>query len=608
MNTTTDAPFDILDLLLALAVKSGRAAEIKSSMEKLEQLQDHQPISLGSILEENAVKFRDRPAVYFEEEVYTHHAFNGLVNQYAHYLQGIGVGKGTVAVIYLENRLATVVLIAALSKLGAVASLINANQRERVLQHSIEADQGRYFLIGAERVAAFEAIREHLTLSSETIILGIGNGSANSFPPDYLPLHELAKEQSRRNPATTRTVTLGDRFANVFTSGTTGMPKASMQTHRKWYTCYLWYGKMNLNLNASDVLYVAIPYFHTNALIVAWPSAAAGGAAMAIRRRLSISNFWKDVRRYDVSAFIYIGEICRYLMNRPETPQDASHRVRKIIGNGLRPDIWKPFKKRFGIAEVYELYGASDSPLSFTNIFNLNCTVGTNRAEYAIVKYDAENDVMVRNQDGFMERVVAGEPGLLLARISPETHLPGYVNPAKNREKMLHDVLEMGDLWFNTGDLIREVGFGHVQFVDRMGDTFRWKGENVSTAEVEANLNLLPQVAHSAVYGIALPDTDGRAGMAALLPATPVEEWDWRALTNALRDLLPSYSVPIFLRLVPEFAKTATHKIQKAVLKKEGLIPPKGSGDIYVLLPGADAYQPLSETIREDIKRGAIPF
>lgn len=598
----------ILDLLLAMAVKLPRRAAITADAEAMSELSDTDNLSIGSVLEQNAITYKNKTAILYEDKKYTHFEYNALVNRYAHCFYNHGIRKGTVVVVFLENRLESLLLISALAKLGAVASMINANQKGAVLQHSIETDQGDYFIIGEERIADFEAIRPTLKGIEKSTFFGLKNKGETTIPKGYLPLTSLIKFASTENLTITKTVTLGDRFANVFTSGTTGMPKASIQTHRKWYICYLWYGRINMNIQSDDVFYVPIPFFHTNAMIVAWPSAASGGAAIAIRRKLSISNFWKDVQKFNVSAFIYIGEICRYLMNKPAAETDTQHRIQKIVGNGLRPDIWKAFKQRFNIPEVYELYGASDGIVSYTNAFNLDCTVGLCRSEYAIVKYDIDNDEPYRNDQGFMEKVNTGEAGLLLGQINKITPFPGYVNKKKNAEKIFRHVLKKGDKWFNTGDLIRDLGFDHAQFVDRLGDTFRWKGENVSTAELEAILNKFPAVNHSAVYGVTLPKIDGKAGMATISSTFSIDQFDFQDFTKRIKTALPSYAVPIFIRFVSDFEKTATHKIKKSVLKKEGFNVPSEETPIYVLLPKAATYIQMTSEIAQQIKAGAISF
>lgn len=598
----------VTDLLLGMAIKTPQLEIVKSSVDELLELKDSTPISIGHILEKNAIDFKDKTAILYEDLHYTYFEFNALVNQYAHIFWDHGIRKGTVVVVFLENRLETLLLISALAKLGAVASLINANQKGAVLKHSIETDQGDYFVIGEERIADFEAIRPSLKNIENTTFFGLKNYGKTAMPDRYLPLAELIQTADTDNLPITQTISLGDRFANIFTSGTTGMPKASIQTHKKWYLCYHWYGRVNMNINSEDVFYVAIPFFHTNAMIVAWPATFSGGAALAIRRKLSISNFWKDVQKFNVSAFIYIGEICRYLMNKPAAATDTQHRVQKIVGNGLRPDIWKAFKKRFNIPEVYELYGASDGIVSYTNVFNLNCTVGLCRSEYAIVKYDIDNDEPYRNVDGLMEKVAVGDAGLLLGQITEATPFPGYVNKAKNREKILHNVLVQGDQWFNTGDLVRDIGFHHGQFVDRLGDTFRWKGENVSTAELEAILNKFPAINHSAVYGVSLPKIDGKAGMATISSPHSPDNFDFKTFTEMVKTALPPYAVPIFLRFVGDFEKTATHKIKKSVLKKEEIRVFSDDAPIYVLLPKALTYTKMTAEIANQIENGAILF
>lgn len=595
-------------LLASMAQKMPRVATIEDACNRLDNIPADLPRTIGHVLEENAQKYRDKPAIYFEDITLSHFEFNALCNQYANYFWEQGVRKGTVVVVFLENRLATLILIAALGKLGAVASLINPNQRGKVLKHSIEIDQGNFFVIGENLYEAFEAVKSTLILSDSTLLFGLKDKGRKEIPDNYLPLTDLVSVAARDNPAATKMVKLGDRFANVFTSGTTGMPKASIQTHQKWYVCYLWYGTVCLNLKEDDVMYVPLPFFHTNAIIVAWPAAAAAGAAMTMRRKLSISNFWKDVKKFDVSAFIYIGEVCRYLFNKPSSSQDTQHRIRKIIGNGLRPDIWKAFKKRFNISEVYELYGASDSTVLFTNVFNLDCTVGLCRSTYAIVKYDTDQDSPYRNEAGLMERVAIGETGLAIGKFLATTHFPGYVNKEKNKEKILENVFEVGDKWFDTGDLLRDIGYHHAQFVDRIGDTFRWKGENVSTAELEGIINNLPNVAHSAVYGVDLPKVDGRAGMATIMNAVPLNEFDFVQFSRLIKEQLPSYAVPLFLRFIDDFKKTATHKIQKSKLKQESIWIENATASIYVLLPKSDVYQPISKQLLRAIKEGSIAF
>jgi acyl-CoA synthetase (AMP-forming)/AMP-acid ligase II len=332
------------------------------------------------------------------------------------------------------------------------------------------------------------------------------------------------------------------------------------------------------------------------------------GSAVAIRRKFSVSNFWSDVRQYQVTAWCYIGELCRYLMNQPSRADDRDNPLTKIIGNGLRPDIWRGFKSRFGISKVYEIYGAAESNLYFVNLLNLDCTQGSCTAPYSIVQYDVEEDEPVRGTDGYMQKVSTGESGLLLGEISADNPFVGYSSKAATDSKILRDVFVKGDAWFNTGDLIRDVGYGHIQFLDRTGDTYRWKGENVSTTEVEKVANSFGQVSLSAVYGVSMPGGDGRAGMAAIIPEGDRDTFDLAGLADHFQKELPSYAVPKFIRMRDEFAFTPTHKIKKVNLKKEGFNPDTAVDTLYVLLPGGSAYEPLTKGIYAEIQDGKFRF
>jgi acyl-CoA synthetase (AMP-forming)/AMP-acid ligase II len=427
-------------------------------------------------------------------------------------------------------------------------------------------------------------------------------------PGAYENLEEAIKDQSASNPSTTGEIKLGDPYAYVFTSGTTGLPKASIQPHRRWFSGMYWFGKVVMNLKPTDVHYCPLPFCHTNALNVAWSSVAGCGTTLAMRRKFSASHFWSDTRKFNANSFIYVGEVCRYLMNQPARPDDRDNPIEAMVGNGLRPDIWKAFKKRFGISQVYEFYGAAEAPLIFSNILNADSTVGMSLTPFAIVKYDTDADEPVRGEDGFMKKAAPGETGLLVSVISESTPFVGYTVREETEKKIFRDVFEKGDTWFNCGDLVLNQGYKHIQFVDRLGDTFRWKGENVSTSAVEQVVNTLDQVDESTAYGVLIPGTDGRAGMVAIIPTTSVEAFDLKALADTVRKALPSYAVPKFVRFKEEFETTGTHKIKKKVLRDEGFDPNVVDDPLYVLLPEGDPYRPLTKELYQEIVEGKHRF
>jgi citronellyl-CoA synthetase len=365
--------------------------------------------------------------------------------------------------------------------------------------------------------------------------------------------------------------------------------------------CYYVFGQAIGELTPDDTMYVSLPLFHSNSQGAGCASVFGGGAALAISRKFSVSHFWDEVRKYNATAFNYIGEVCRYLMNQPPKPDDSENSVRVVIGAGLRHEIWKDFKERFNIEKIGEYYSATEAVAAFANVLNFDCTVGYCFGSYAIVKYDHEEDTPIRGEDGYMQRVEVGESGLLLFELTGTSVFRGYTDKKATEAKIFHNVFKEGDTWFNTGDCMRDIGNNHAQFVDRLGDTFRWKGHNISTTEVEKILNTFDQILFSTVYGVQIPRTDGRAGMASIVPAVSIEEFDLKGLTDHLKKNLPSYGIPIFLRFKSKLATTATFKLKKVQLKKEGFNFENNDDPMYVMLPGESEFMPLTKDIYENI-------
>jgi len=458
-------------------------------------------------------------------------------------------------------------------------------------------------------IDAFEEVKADLAIEPAQDIYFVADRGQKTAPQGLIDFNEGVGNSPVSNPATTARVKPADTVAYVFTSGTTGgKPKAAIIKHGRLVRSRYLNGKIVLDMKPQDTMYVPLPFFHTNALTLSWPTVLANGSAVAIRRKFSVSNFWSDVRKYNATAWCYIGELCRYLMKQPPQPDDRNNPLTKIIGNGLRPDIWRDFKSRFGISKVYEIYGAAESNLYFVNLLNLDFTVGRCRTPYAIVQYDVDEDTAIRNENGYMQRVTVGQTGLLLGEISPSNPFAGYTSREATTSKILRNVFAPGDEWFNTGDLVRNIGFGHIQFIDRTGDTFRWKGENVSTTEVEEVANTLPQVFLSTVYGVKMPDGEGRAGMIAIIPQSKADDFDLAMLYEQFKRALPSYAIPKFVRMQKDFDCTATHKIKKVNLKKAGFDSGLVTDPLYVLLPDASAYQPLTGEIYRAILNGQYKF
>jgi citronellyl-CoA synthetase len=573
-------------------------------LNKVFTITSEKEISFGTIIERDAEQYADKVAIKFEDTELTFKEYNELVNQYAHYFISLGLKKGDVVDILLHNRVEMLILIGAVGKIGAVGSLINSDLREKSLIHSFKTTLGKVIIIGEECLDSFEKVKDELNFTKDNLLYFLPDMKEVSCPEGYIDLSSAVKEFPVDNPSTTSEIKTFDNHLYIFTSGTTGLPKAAYFPHHRMIVGGIVMGQAMGRLTSEDTMYVSTPLFHSNSLAVGVSSVFATGGTLALARRFSASRFWDDVRKYKVTAFNYVGELCRYLMNQPPKPNDSDNPVRTMIGNGLRPEIWKKFKERFGIERVGEFYGTTEAFGGFNNILNFDCTCGYNSRTWAIVQYDITEDEVIRGEDGFMQKVGVGGDGLLLFPVIGDITFFGYTDNKATEAKYFHDVFKEGDIWINSGDLVRDQGCNHVMFVDRLGDTFRWKGHNISTTEVENTFSSYEQVSLSSVYGVKIPGTDGRAGMASFAPEINIEDFNFKGLANYLLENLPPYGVPIFLRVKSELATTSTFKIKKSLLKKEGFDLDIIDDALYVMLPHESNYVPLTKEIYEDIQTG----
>jgi citronellyl-CoA synthetase len=564
------------------------------------------PAGLGIAFEKAVKRNPQGIALLFEDQSYSYQALNEWANQIAHYYLSLGAKKGDVIAVMVENRPELIATIVALAKVGVTIALVNTSQVGKVLAHSINLVNPIAVIAGEEVRAAIDEARPELKVTQDRFHWFADletRKNAGLAPQGYVNLAQQIDQFPKFNPSTTRTVTGKDGLFYIYTSGTTGLPKAVIFTHSRWTLAYGTYGHI-LNLGKDDVMYVTLPLYHATGVVVCWCGVIAGSATLAVRRKYSTSAFWKDVQKFNASAIGYVGELCRYLIDAPATEQDRAHRVTKMIGNGMRPNIWGKFKERFGVQEVLELYASSEGNVGFSNIFNFDNTVGFSPTPYAIVEFDKEKNELVRDKKGHCKKVKTGEVGLLIGKITSRSPFDGYTDPEKNKSVILKDVFNKGDSYFNTGDLVRDIGFRHAQFVDRLGDTFRWKGENVSTTEVENIVCEYEKIAEAVVYGVEIPNTNGRAGMAAitLVDGAELNETDLSAMVNVFKKCLPSYAIPVFLRIQAKVETTGTFKYQKNKLKEDSFNPSKTSERLLVLLPGTNSYSDVNTEIFDNIQ------
>ena len=571
-----------------------------------------QPCGLGWTFERAVLRNPQGPALLYKDCVFTYEQVNQWANRIAHHLIGQGLCKGDVVGIFIENRPELLVHVLAVAKIGGVCAMLNTSQTQGVLVHSLNLVKPLAIIVGEELVAVYDAVRTEVAIDAgKTFFVADQDTSrdAGQAPEGYINLARVSAEESPENPITTQRIYFNDACFYIYTSGTTGLPKAGIFKHGRWMKTYGGFGMIALDMQPDDIVYCTLPLYHATGLNVCWGSAVCGASGFAIRRKFSASQFWNDTRRFKATTIGYVGELCRYLMDQPEQNNDADNPVRKMIGNGLRPGVWASFKNRFAVDHVCELYAASDGNIGFTNVLNFDNTVGFSLQAWTLVEYAHESGAPIRNADGFMQRIGKGGQGLLLAKIDEKAPLDGYTDPEKNQKVILCDVFEKGDRYFDTGDLLRDIGFGHVQFVDRLGDTYRWKGENVSTTEVENIMLQHPKISEVVAYGVEIMNTNGRAGMAAITPAESLATLDFQELLQFAKSQMPSYAVPVFLRVKVKMETTGTFKYQKTRLKNEAFDPGKtGDDPVYAWLPGSDTYVPVTPDVLGDIHAGKFRY
>ena len=544
--------------------------------------------SIGTVFQDRAAQHGNRTFLRFDDQQISYRHANETANRYAAVLAERGVRRGDVVGIMLRNSPDAVLTMLAAVKCGAVAGMLNYNQREEVLAHSIG-------LLNATVVVAESDFVEPMVDSGAEVadLLTIENLAA------------LAEAKPVGNPASAAQVQARDPAFYIFTSGTTGHPKASVMTHQRWLRALAGFSGLGVRLRSNDTLYCAWPLYHNNALTVALSSVIDAGATLALGKTFSASRFWDEVIRMRATAFIYIGELCRYLLNQPPKPTDRAHKVRVIVGNGLRPEIWQEFTTRFGIKRVVEFYAASEGNTAFINIFNIPGSTGINPMPLAYVEFDAETGEPVRDGGGRVRRVPSGQPGLLLSPVTRLSPFDGYTDKAASEKKLVRDAFKDGDVWFNTGDVMNPQGMGHAAFADRLGDTFRWKGENVATTDVEAALASDPGVGECTVFGVEVPDTGGRAGMAAIKLRGGVQ-FDGVGLAEVLYERLPGYAIPLFVRIVESLETTSTFKSRKVDLRNQAY-GPELSDPLYVLCGRQEGYVPFYSEYPAEVAAGLRP-
>jgi fatty-acyl-CoA synthase len=559
------------------------------------------------VIDELAEQYGDAPALISDRERLSYRALAERANRYARWALREKLGKGETVCLMMPNRPEYMAAWIGINAMGGVAALINTNLIGTALAHCLDIVEPKHIVVAAELSTTFATA--YPLLKSRPQIWS--HGESREFPRIDREVDTLSG--SRLGAGERAALTIEDHALYIYTSGTTGLPKAANINHyRVMLASSAFAGVMNTK--ATDRMYDCLPMYHTVGGLVATGAVLLRGGAVVIREKFSAHEFWDDVVRHECTLFQYIGELCRYLVHTPPNPNETRHKLRLACGNGLRPDLWREFQARFRIPHILEFYGATEGNVNIFNFEGREGAVGrvpwfvAHRFPIAVVRFDIERQQPVRNAAGFCEPCEPNEPGEVIGRIvndpeRPGNRFEGYAAESQNESKVLHDVFEKGDAWFRTGDLMRKDAQGYFYFVDRVGDTFRWKGENVSTSEVAEVINTFPGVEDTTVYGVTVVGRDGRAGMAAIVCPS---NCDLAGLHAHIAKNLPEYARPLFLRVRHELDVTATFKQKKINLVREGFNPALTSEPIYFNDPQNDTFVRLDADLYRRIESGAI--
>jgi fatty-acyl-CoA synthase len=594
-----------MDLLSGFRREATYLSSVGRSLYYMRNVKPGSHTTFVDVFEHFAAATPEAAAVIFGDLTVSYRALNETANRYAHWARKLGVGRGDVVALVMENRPEYLAAWIGLLKAGATAALINSNQRGMPLAHSVSIAGARHVILGAELADTFAEARP-LLRTSPTVWATGGIAPGCERLDDAL----AASSPAAPDPAWRADITGKDIAFYIFTSGTTGLPKAANFSHmRMLFMMYGFAGAMNTG--AGDRMYTVLPLYHTAGGVCAVGSVLVKGGTVVLKKKFSVRDFWEDCVTYKPTLFQYIGELCRYLLNAPPDPLERSHALRVITGNGLRPEIWPQFQRRFAIPKIIEFYGATEGNVSMINYDGKVGAVG--RVPWymrriiatRVVRFDVESEMPIRNAEGLCMECAPGEAGEAIGLIvdEPGRNFEGYTKGADTEKKILRDVFRKGDAWFRTGDLMKRDDEDYFYFVDRIGDTFRWKGENVATGEVAEALGVVEGIKEANVYGVHVPGQDGRAGMAALVA---VPGFDPATLAPKLAANLPSYARPIFLRLQPDMEITGTFKLRKVDLVSDGFNPETIPNPLYILDPATQLYRPLDQKTYDDVIAGRL--
>jgi fatty-acyl-CoA synthase len=567
-----------------------------------------QGITLPELIGRLAGEFRAACAISSPEASLSYGALGIRCNQYSRWGMSRGLKCGDSVALLMSNCAEYLPIWLGLTRIGVVVALINSQLAGEVLAHSIKIAEPKWLIVGADLAPRVNAIRDRLAAGLDCRVFGSG-------PQHFLPLQPELELLSGEPLSSTECAPppIDATALYIYTSGTTGLPKAAKVSHYRLMQWSHWFAGM-MDTKPHDRMFNCLPLYHSVGGVVATFATLVSGGAVVIRPRFSASDFWRDVRDERCTLFQYIGELCRYLVNTPHQAPETEHSLRMACGNGLRPEVWVPFQARFKIPRILEYYASTEGNFSLYNCEGQPGAIGripaflASRLPVALLRFDLDKAEPWRNAAGFCERCEPNETGEAVG-LMPSSggerggRFEGYADAEATSRKILRNVFKDGDSWYRTGDLMRRDERGFYYFVDRVGETYRWKGENVSTAEVLTALTASRGVVDGVVYGLAVPGADGRAGTAALLVSP---EFDLAAFRADVAARLPPYARPVFLRILSSIETTGTFKPRKQDLVQAGFDPARVADPLYLDDARSQRYIVLDAKLHAAILDGSI--
>ena len=554
-------------------------------------------LSILNFFEKNVKRYPNEIAFVFKDQETTWQEADIKISQYGAFLQSQGIEKGDCFALLMDNSADFLMLLLAAHRIGAIAALINTTVTGEGLKHVVTIVDAKAAVLGASHLEKFESSMPEAELASLKLFLV---KDSKNVPDGYTDINTASLNSGEVKP---HPLKIKDVCMYIYTSGTTGLPKAALINNgRAVKTSYA--GQFfGFRAKQSDVLYLTLPLYHATGLLWSWAGCLRGGATTVIKEKFSASEFWPDVRKHKATMFGYVGELCRYLMNIEPNVDDQNHQLKVISGNGLRPDIWEKFQARFNIPKIRELYGATEGVGALVNTHGRPGMVGRYMRGSLVVKCDLESGEPIRNSKGYCESVEIGETGLFISKLSKLATFEGYLDKQASNKKIMTDVMQDGDTWFNSGDLLTRHENNWLSFADRVGDTYRWKSENVSTMEVAAIINKYPEVLDTNVYGVEVESADGRAGMALMNIS---EDFDFEVFSEHVEKNLNTFQRPCFIRIAEVMKTTGTFKHQKEDLKKQGFDPSVIEDKLYFYQKGR--YVEIDDSLYQRIQSGEERF